>query len=141
MRQVVATVVLVVHQERALVLRRRPNDRSFAHAWCLPGGGVDGEESVLECARREAREETGLEVRLDRQLGMRETPLARRNIVFHIHQFTGYVTSSKVTLSEEHVDHRWLTREQAGQASALPGGLAGETTTELLARFARGELP
>lgn len=142
MRRVVAAVVLVVHDARALVLRRRPDDRSYAHAWCLPGGGVDPGETLEQTALRETREETGLIVDLERGLGLRESALPSRSIVFHIHRFVGSVSHAKVRLSEEHVDHRWLDRELAARAHAeLPGGLAGETTAELLARFARGELP
>ena len=49
--------------------------------------------------------------------------------------------SDSVVLSDEHVAFRWLDRDEAGRAAdELPGGLAGETTRELLERFARGEL-
>jgi 8-oxo-dGTP diphosphatase len=38
--------------------------------WNLPAGGVDEEERIQEAARREAREETGLEVELESLLGV-----------------------------------------------------------------------
>lgn len=135
-----ATVVLVVREGRALVLRRRADDRGFAHMWCLPGGRIEEAEAVEAAARRETLEETRLEVNLDRTLGVRE--LAHRGVTFEIHLFVSERAEGTVALSEEHVAHRWLDRAEASRADALlPGGLAGETTRELLRRFSEGELP
>lgn len=131
-----AALVLVVHADRALVLRRRPNDRSFAHQWCLPGGRIEAGESPGQTALREIAEETGLAIRIERELGAR--PVG----AFRIHRFVARADAPAVTLSDEHVAARWLTRAEAMRAEViLPSGLAGEVTRELLARFAqRAEL-
>ena len=42
--------------------------------WCLPGGHIDTGESIAETAIREAREETGLEIRLTRLIGIYSEP-------------------------------------------------------------------
>jgi len=52
-----------------LIKRRNP-----PHGWALPGGFVDYGESVERAAVREAREETSLEVTLDRQLHVYSDP-------------------------------------------------------------------
>lgn len=45
--------------------------------WCMPGGGVDEDESIGEAAVREALEETGLKVKLKRLVGIYSMPESR----------------------------------------------------------------
>jgi ADP-ribose pyrophosphatase YjhB (NUDIX family) len=52
-----------------LLTRRRDNGR-----WCLPGGRTEACESVAERCIREVLEETGLEVRIVRSLGVSNSP-------------------------------------------------------------------
>jgi len=51
--------------KRGIILIKRKN---LPRGWALPGGFVDYGEALEEAARREAKEETGLEVELVRQL-------------------------------------------------------------------------
>ncbi|MDP2772076.1 MAG: NUDIX hydrolase, partial [Nocardioides sp.] len=62
-----AYAVVVDDDERVLLaLWNEATERR----WSLPGGGVELEESVEDCAVREVREETGYDVALDRLLGV-----------------------------------------------------------------------
>lgn len=55
------TVDIIIELKGGIVLIERKNP---PHGWAIPGGFVDYGESVEDCAVREAREETGLIVRL-----------------------------------------------------------------------------
>ncbi len=57
--------------DRPIVLIRRKNPPP---GWALPGGFVDVGEPLEQAAVREAREETGLEVRLEALLGCYSDP-------------------------------------------------------------------
>ncbi|MDP2268479.1 MAG: NUDIX hydrolase, partial [Deltaproteobacteria bacterium] len=57
--------IIIETGKRGIILIKRKN---FPHGWALPGGFVDYGEALEEAARREAKEETGLEVELVRQL-------------------------------------------------------------------------
>ncbi len=56
------TVDIIIRTEGGIVLIERRNP---PHGWAIPGGFLDWGETVEACAVREAREETGLAVRLE----------------------------------------------------------------------------
>ena len=65
------TVDVVIEVQGGLVLIERRNE---PRGWALPGGFVDYGESVEDAARREAKEETGLDVTLTGLLGVYSAP-------------------------------------------------------------------
>jgi 8-oxo-dGTP diphosphatase len=60
MRYGISAAGIVVQEGRVLLVHHyKPGHWDF---WLPPGGGLEDGESILECAAREVREETGLEV-------------------------------------------------------------------------------
>ena len=53
--------VIVLHQGELLLIKRRG---SYDGMWCIPCGHVEWDEDIRLCARRELKEETGLDVEL-----------------------------------------------------------------------------
>jgi len=60
----VAVDIIIEIESKGIVLIKRRNP---PHGWAIPGGFVDYGESLEEAARREAEEETHLQVELVRQ--------------------------------------------------------------------------
>ena len=56
-------------RQMVLLTRRSDNGR-----WCLPGGGMDPGESAAETCVREVLEETGLDVRVTKLVGVYTSP-------------------------------------------------------------------
>lgn len=54
-------IVIEIGEDRKIVLIERKNE---PHGWALPGGFVDVGETLAAAARREAKEETNLDVEL-----------------------------------------------------------------------------
>lgn len=90
-----------------LVLRGRGAN---AGLWSLPGGRVEPGESLPEAAVRELHEETGLEVRPDAELAVREVRVAPDDgnaVTYEIHVFTGDLTGGMLRAGDDAADVRW----------------------------------
>ncbi len=94
----------IVQDERSRILlhRRRDNER-----WTIPGGAMEIGESIGECAIRETKEETGLDVQPEYIVGVYSNPN-------HVHAFPDgmvrqqytvciacRITGGQVTVSDE----------------------------------------
>ena len=55
----VGVAVIIMEDDRLLLVKRR---RSYEGKWCIPCGHVEWDEDIRETARRELKEETGLDV-------------------------------------------------------------------------------
>jgi ADP-ribose pyrophosphatase YjhB (NUDIX family) len=65
----IGTIVAMIEQGRILLTQREDSA-----VWCLPGGAVEDGESLEQAAARETFEETGLQVRLTRLVGVYSQP-------------------------------------------------------------------
>ena len=73
MKHRVRAAAIVVEGESVLLVKHQGHGPEEGYVWWVPpGGGVEGEESLEECARREALEETGLSVELGNIAYIRE---------------------------------------------------------------------
>ncbi len=78
--------------------------------WNLPGGHLDDNESIIDGAIREAKEETGLDVELIGILSIQRS-LVNENIVrivFNAKKISGNITYDK----NEILDCKWITIEE-----------------------------
>jgi len=68
----IPTVDIIIETEKGIVLIKRKNP---PYGWAIPGGFVDYGESLEEAAIREAKEETGLDVKLIKQFHTYSDPI------------------------------------------------------------------
>lgn len=92
--------VIVVADEQILLVKHRKGNRQY---WVLPGGRLEYGESFEECAVREMKEETGLEVAVDEFVFLSEAiaPDRSRHIV-NVY-LTAHVTGGILKLGDEPV--------------------------------------
>ena len=69
----VRAAAIVVEGDSILLVKHHGHGPEDGYVWWVPpGGGVEGEESLEECTRRETLEETGLSVELGNIAYIRE---------------------------------------------------------------------
>lgn len=87
--------------------------------WGFPKGRIEAGESVLDAARREIREETGIS-NIELVDGVAVTsryPILRdgRSLLKTVTYFAARVRGEPVCLSREHTDARWATIAEAAR--------------------------
>jgi len=105
------TKALVIHNRRVLILKRSNYRERGAGEWDIPGGGLDFGESPLEGIIREAREEAGIALHVDRLLTAYTvvTSPTRQGVCL---MFIGHTDTDEITLSHEHTEFMWVTKQQ-----------------------------
>ena len=95
---------------KVLLTQRADNGR-----WCLPGGGMDAGESIEETCIREVLEETGLQVRVTRLVGVYTSPdliieYPDGNLIQPVaFSFEAEVTGGELGLSDETIAYGYFT--------------------------------
>jgi 8-oxo-dGTP pyrophosphatase MutT (NUDIX family) len=87
--------------------------------WCFPGGHVDEGESFSEAAIREALEESGYEVKLEKiiykslisNLDYKGSSDDAETVEIVI--FKGLITGGNIRLDDQALDIKWLKKEEA----------------------------
>ena len=102
----IAVTVIVRRGDELLVLHRAHEGPDYAGdwAWGPPAGARHPGEDVLACARRELREETGLELDLEQ----REAPDGV--VAVYVAEAP---PDAEVVLSDEHDAYRWVALDEA----------------------------
>jgi 8-oxo-dGTP diphosphatase len=117
------TVDTLVRDRRGRVLLVKRGRPPFEGNWALPGGFCEYGETTEECGRRETREETGINVKIGRLLGVYSDP--KRDPRWHTVTvlYAGKPLSGKARGSDDAAEALWFpTKELAGLDYAFDHG-------------------
>lgn len=106
---VVAAVIQQISEAsgRVLIVRRGP-EQSGAGAWEFPGGKVEAGESPEQALIREIKEELGIDIHVNAQVGERNFTYPTKTIRLRVYWATPL--SENLTLSE-HDAFQWIRSE------------------------------
>jgi len=110
--------------------------------WALPKGTPDSGESIEETALRETREETGIEVQVERPLGAISYFFVRERIRFHktVHFFLMRPVGGSIDQHDHEFDEvRWFQLEEALELMSYP--TEREVVQRAAGRLEREEAP
>jgi len=106
----ISVSALIFDEGRVLLARRRDIDW-----WNLPGGGMEAGETVEEAICREVREETGLEIEVERLIGVYSKPQKQEVVL----SFLCHVTGGTLCVTEESRECRYFAPDDL-PANTLP---------------------
>jgi len=101
-------VVGVIPERRGRILLLRRAIEPRYGAWTYPGGYMEIDETVEECAAREALEEAGVTVKISGLVGVYSRPGPHGPAIVAI-VFRGRVTEGRVTAGREALEARWFS--------------------------------
>lgn len=107
-----ATGVYLEHDGRILLLHRHPA-KPEGGTWCVAGGKVDAGETPEAAARRETREETGVELEGLIAIGAFYVRYPTYDFVYHV--FRAPMAREPVLRikPDEHTGAQWVTPKEA----------------------------
>lgn len=101
--------VLLVHENKVLLLKRNKSLKRYPGLYCTPGGKLEENESIEDAVLRELKEETGLQLGKDRIKKF----ITIDDGIFEINYFIARVkTIPNIRISNEHIGYKWKDIEK-----------------------------
>ncbi len=132
LRPIIAVGAIVLKGDRVLVIRRGKPPR--LGEWSVPGGAVELGETMRDAARREVREECGIEIALGDPVEVLDIierdASGRVEFDYAIVDFMATWVSGELHAASDSTDARWVTRAELDQLE-----MNGKTRTVLQKAF------
>jgi ADP-ribose pyrophosphatase YjhB (NUDIX family) len=114
---------IVLHEGRVLLVKRgRPPGQG---KWSVPGGLVDVGETTIEAARREVREECGIEVRVEGLVGVldRVTRDDDGRVRYHwvLVDYLAFPRSTDLVVGDDAAEARWVGLDEVEKYDTTDG--------------------
>lgn len=111
----VGVKAIIENDNKILLLKRSANETHAQYFWDVPGGRIDGDETIKEALKRELAEEIGFygAFTIEKVVHAFRLPFDVENghgLLLVYYKVSAAVT--EVQLSEEHSEFRWIAKEE-----------------------------
>jgi 8-oxo-dGTP diphosphatase len=121
-KQIVVATALIVRDHKLLLTKRRDHRPEFNNRWEFPGGVVDNGENTADTVVREAKEETGLNVKIIAPIPQIYSKLeAKYSYQVFLINYLCRASSGPVVLADNEIcEYGWFTLTEAVKLNFLP---------------------
>ena len=113
-RPLVGVGAVIVHEGRVVLVQR--GTEPLKGQWSIPGGGLEVGETLRQCAVREAREETGLEIEAGEVLDVFDAIYAQADgrILYHyvLIDFACRLVGGELRAGGDAVQAKWVAPQE-----------------------------
>lgn len=118
MRTLAASAVVTNADDKVLLVLR--SCEPDAGCWSVPSGRVEAGESLEDAAVREAFEETGLHITIERKVWSLDVPNGSDE-VFEIHDFLAHAVGGEMVAGDDAADVGWFGLHDMEGMPLTPG--------------------
>jgi len=109
---------VIIKKENKILLIKEVLE-SLKEYWIFPGGGVDFGETIIDAAKREVKEEIGLDIEIKEFLGFKEAIYPKYNYHTVIFFFIAETLNDNISRIEKILDAKYFTVEEARNLSLV----------------------
>ena len=131
-KPLIAVGVLVIDKDKALIIKRGEEPNKFL--WSIPGGLVEIGEELEEAAIREVKEEMGIDVKIEKMIGIFNCINRNKNEIEYHYVIIDYIArefTGSIKTNKEILDFKWM------KFNELHNYELTNTTRELFREFIR----
>ena len=131
-KPLIAVGVLVIDKDKVLIIKRGEEPNKFL--WSIPGGLVEIGEELEEAAIREVKEEMGIDIKIEKMIGIFNCINRNKNEIEYHYVIIDYIArefTGSIKTNKEILDFKWM------KFNELHNYELTNTTRELFREFIR----